>query len=58
MLPKDERIKVFSEKDKGIYDAMNVAVSKASGDYVIFMNCGDSFYDEDVLKNTAANMSD
>ena len=23
---KDERIKVFSEKDKGIYDAMNVAV--------------------------------
>lgn len=57
-IPKDERIKVFSEKDKGIYDAMNVAVSKASGDYVIFMNCGDSFYDEDVLKNTAANMSD
>lgn len=57
-IPKDERIKVFSEKDKGIYDAMNAAVSKASGDYVIFMNCGDSFYDENVLSNTAAKISD
>ena len=49
-LPKDERIKVFDEKDSGIYDAMNQAVSHASGDYVIFMNCGDEFYDGDVLK--------
>ena len=57
-IPEDSRIKVFSEKDKGIYDAMNIAVSQASGDYVIFMNCGDSFYDENVLKNAAVNMSD
>ena len=57
-IPKDERIKVFSEKDAGIYDAMNKAVSYASGDYVIFMNCGDAFYDNDVLKKTAEYMSD
>lgn len=53
-IPKDDRIKVFVEKDKGIYDAMNAAVSKAVGDYVIFMNCGDAFFDNDVLKNTAS----
>ena len=53
LLPKDERIKVFSEKDSGIYDAMNQAVAHASGDYVIFMNCGDYFYDENVLAKTA-----
>ena len=52
-IPKNEKINVISEKDKGIYDAMNAAVSYAKGDYVIFMNCGDTFFDEDVLKNTA-----
>lgn len=49
----DSKIKIYSEKDKGIYDAMNEAVKKASGDYVCFMNCGDSFFDETVLENTA-----
>ncbi|MBR3040675.1 MAG: glycosyltransferase [Lachnospiraceae bacterium] len=47
------RIRIISRKDKGIYDAMNQAVDLASGDYVIFMNCGDRFYDTQVLKNTA-----
>lgn len=44
------KIKLFTQKDKGIYDAMNQAVRHAEGDYVLFMNCGDSFYDEHVLK--------
>ncbi len=52
-LPNDGRIRVFSEKDMGIYDAMNKAVQKVSGDYVYFLNCGDSFYDKDVLLNVA-----
>ena len=38
-----------SEPDKGIYDAMNQAVAKARGKYVYFLNCGDLFYDENVL---------
>ena len=46
----DGRIKLFTEKDTGIYDAMNQAVRHVQGDYVLFMNCGDSFYDEHVLE--------
>lgn len=47
----DKRISIFSEKDFGVYNAMNRGIARASGDYVIFMNAGDYFYDENVLSN-------
>lgn len=46
----DRRLHIYHKKDSGIYDAMNQAVELACGDYYIFMNAGDSFYDENVLK--------
>lgn len=45
----DDRLHIYEQKDSGIYDAMNQAVALAEGEYFIFLNAGDSFYDEDVL---------
>ncbi|MCM1103124.1 MAG: glycosyltransferase [Clostridium sp.] len=48
-LPEDPRIRVFHGKDGGIYDAMNQAAGKVRGRYVLFLNCGDYLYDNEVL---------
>lgn len=38
-----------SEKDNGIYNAMNKGIGHAKGDFVVFMNAGDVFADSGVL---------
>jgi glycosyltransferase involved in cell wall biosynthesis len=46
------RIQSFiSEKDKGIYDAMNKGMQLAKGDYILFLNAGDTFASATTLKN-------
>ena len=51
------QIRVYCSKDKGIYDAMNQAVQYVRGDYVLFLNCGDCFYDNRVLARTREQIS-
>ena len=47
------KVIIRSEPDDGIYDAMNKGLTQASGDYIIYMNAGDSFPKEDTLETIA-----
>lgn len=44
------RTRLISQKDNGIYDAMNTGLDLADGDYVIFLNAGDRFHSPDTLQ--------
>ncbi len=46
----------MSEPDKGIYDAMNKALEKAKGEYVLFLNAGDEFYSSKTLEGIGFEM--
>jgi glycosyltransferase involved in cell wall biosynthesis len=52
----DSRIKIYSHYDTGIYDAMNQAIKYVKGQYLLFLNTGDCFYNEKVLSDMALNI--
>lgn len=46
----------ISEKDNGIYDAMNKGITKATGDLLIFLNAGDYYVSSNVISYTVNKM--
>ena len=49
------RLRWISEKDKGLYDAMNKGINKTTGNYLVFLNAGDVFPSSSTLE-AIANM--
>ncbi len=52
-LAQEGRTIIRSKPDNGLYDAMNKAQSIARGDYLIFLNAGDTFHSADTLQHIA-----
>ena len=48
---KDKLDVFMCERDEGIYDAMNKGITRASGEFVLFMNCGDVFASPDAVSS-------
>lgn len=45
------RMRIFSEKDEGLYDAMNRGIARATGDVIGILNSDDFYHDERVLED-------
>jgi len=48
----------ISEPDKGLYDAMNKGLQRATGDYVWFLNAGDTLHSDTILEQIAQQLTD
>ena len=55
---QDNRIRVYSESDKGIYDAMNKGIDRSQGEWLYFIGSDDSLYNSHSLEDVFCNNVD
>ena len=53
-----DNLNYISERDNGIYDAMNKGINLSNGEYLLFLNAGDNFASNDILKNIVRKIKD
>ncbi len=51
-------IELLTEKDNGLFDAMNKALQLATGTYIVFLNAGDALPSPDTLEMIANSVGD
>lgn len=49
-------LKYISEPDTGIYNAMNKGIGLSTGDYIVFINAGDGFWNKEVVNKVVKFM--
>lgn len=52
------RLKISSEKDRGLYDAMNKGITMATGDVIGILNSDDFYTSDDILSRVADEIKD
>lgn len=55
-MSNERRVEVVSEKDSGLYDAMNKGIRMATGDYLVFLNAGDVFPSSQTLAHVSGSL--
>lgn len=56
VLNKYKHLKLISEADQGIYDAMNKGVTMASGEWIYFLGADDTLISDDILEKVSAEL--
>jgi glycosyltransferase involved in cell wall biosynthesis len=52
---KEDIAYLCSEPDSGIYEAMNKGITQSKGEYIVFMNAGDTFHNTNTLSTVSRN---